>query len=522
MRPIWRRRCPRWLAPTLALGLAACAGSRVGGPGLPGTVATEILREELGHLLASPPVVAPAPVPSRAEPVRPPAPARRHVWVTLTAADLPLRELLGRLSRAAGLTLVLEPEVPAERPVSLAVEHVSLEDALRTLLSPLALFARVDGPHLVIAAFETRSWSLSQPPTVTSWQHTITTQSQVAGTAPGPAAIPGTVIPGGGAPQLGGVVEVHREATRSDYWAEIDQALTRMVRPPAWFSLNRTAGLVTVRERPDRLGEIGRYLAAVEAEMGQQVDVEVKVLEVTLSGEEALGIDWQAVALGDPARALGSIVSRPMDVLSSVGAASAIALPFSAVIATNRSEALIRALGRQGRVRIVSQPRLLLANHQTAAIQVGQVRSYLASVTTTAVQGAGTQVSATVGAVQDGVTLTITPRILESEVVLVVTPTLARVSQIRQVNFGGGNLIEAPDVANRTLTTTVRVPSGGMAVLGGLLSEEDSRDRVGIPWLHRIPVLGWLFGATREASRRSELVVTLAPTIGGKAGTPVE
>ncbi len=476
------------------------------------------MREELGRVLASPPTPAVAPVPMSAEPTRRSTPEWRQTSVTLTAADVPLRDVLGRLSRAGRLTLVLDPEVPADRPVSLAVEHVTLEDALRTVLSPLGLFARVDGTHLLVRGFETRSWTLSQPVTVTSWQHTITTQGQAPSGSPGtPTATPTGPggAPGGGAPQLGGLVEVHREATRGDYWAEIEQALTRMVRPPAWVALNRAAGLVTVRERPDRLAEIDRYLAALEAEMLQQVEVEVRVLEVTLSGEETLGIDWQAVALGDPARAVGSLVSRPIDVLTSTATGIPVPLPFSAVFATNRSQALIRALGRQGRVRIVSQPRLLLANHQTAAIQVGQVRSYLASVTTTAVQGAGTQLSAAVGAVQDGVTLTITPRILESDVVLVVTPTLARVTQIRQVTFGGGNLIEAPDVTNRTLTTTVRVPSGGMVVMGGLLSEEQSRDRVGLPWLHRIPVLGWLFGATRDASSRSELVLTLAPTVRG-------
>jgi type IVB pilus formation R64 PilN family outer membrane protein len=509
------------VGPTLVALVTGCASSPPStAPPLRVPGSAEILREELGRVWASPPTPAAAPAPTgSAESPRLPPPAVHPTLVTLTAADVPLRDVLGRLSRAGHLTLVLEPEVPGDRPVSLSVEYVPIEDALRTVLTPLGLFARVDGGRLLVYAFETRSWTLSQPVSVTSWQHTITTQGQTpAGPVGTPAAMPSGPgsAPGGGAPQLGGFVEVHREATRSDYWAEIEQALTRMVRPPAWVALNRTAGLVTVRERPDRLAEIDRYLAALEAEMLQQVEVEVRVLEVTLTGEDTLGIDWQAVALGDPARALGSLVSRPTAVLTGV------ALPFSAVFATNRSEALIRALGRQGRVRIVSQPRLLLANHQTAAIQVGQVRSYLASVTTTAVQGAGTQVSATVGAVQDGVTLTITPRILESDVVLVVTPTLARVTQIRQVNFGGGNLIEAPDVTNRTLTTTVRVPSAGMVVMGGLLSEEQSRDRVGLPWLHRLPVLGWLFGATRDAASRSELVLTLAPTIRGARITRAE
>lgn len=136
----------------LTVTLAACAAPTPPGPAAPLTVpnAAQILQEEVSGLAAPPPPLRLAP---------PPPDPLRETRVSLAGSGIPLREVLHRLSRAADLLLVVEPEVAADRPVDVAVDDRPLAEALRTVLAPLGLFARREGTTLVVFAFETRTWS---------------------------------------------------------------------------------------------------------------------------------------------------------------------------------------------------------------------------------------------------------------------------------------------------------------------------------------------------------------------------
>jgi general secretion pathway protein D len=117
------------------------------------------------------------------------------------------------------------------------------------------------------------------------------------------------------------------------------------------------------------------------------------------------------------------------------------------------------------------------------------------------------------GSVQDGVILPLTARIVQDQVILKVAPILSQVRDIRKVALGTTS-IEAPDVDNRSLQTTVRLRSGETVVLGGLFSSPERDGLVGLPIaLKHVPILGWLFGVREESAVRTELVLTLTPTI---------
>jgi len=57
------------------------------------------------------------------------------------------------------------------------------------------------------------------------------------------------------------------------------------------------------------------------------------------------------------------------------------------------------------------------------------------------------------------------------------------------------------------------VRSGDTVVIGGIFKEDKSDAETGIPWLRKIPILGWLFGAKKEVRARSELLIFLTPTV---------
>jgi len=478
-------KVPRALILALAtVGLTSCASGH-GSLALSEEDRASILAEELTWLDApsqpqTPKPAAPRPVEVAEAPKRPDPLDRR---ITLTAGGAPLNLLLSRLADQAGLRLVTEQEVTAGTPVSATFQRLTIREALGAVLTPLGLSSRVDGDALVVYAFDTRSWTISLP-AVSLSEATSLTKSV----------------------NLGPRAEVAIKVPDVSTWTELEAAVKAIASRDGTVVLSPTLGLVTVRDRPDRLREIDRFLARSEAEAAQQVAVEIHAFEVTLEGSDGYGMDWS--------RVWDSLVGD-----ASVSVAGAVTMPLTLPMGVSLSEPrgvrqFIRALSSQGKVKVLSQPSIRLLNGHPAIVQAGRVRAFVteASQTVTGVTGASMS-ALKLGAVQDGVILPLTARIVQDEVILNVAPILSQVRDIRKVASGPAS-IEAPDVDRRSLQTTVRLRSGETVVLGGLFSSPDGDERLGFPIaLKHVPIVGWLFGARKKSAVRTELVLTLTPTI---------
>jgi type IVB pilus formation R64 PilN family outer membrane protein len=511
------------MASLKALATVAVASAAVlAGCASPGSVFTEddrrrILQEELGALPPAPSAPAPpAPPAPRAE--EPAAPDPLAARVTLTGVEAPLHTVLTRLAERAGLRLVLEREIAADAPVTVSLKDVAVRDALRVVLTPRAYYARVAGDELVVYAFESRTWAVPVP-AMTAASRTEISNSTTAGATAGPSAsgpapcsavssagpAQGTSAAGG---QMAGVnlgaaacVGTRAEVTT---WGELDAALRAQLSPEGTLTIHRALGLVTVRERPNRLADIDRFLERFNAAAAQQVSVSVHALEVALTASDTYGVDWSRVW-----RALAGTTAL------SIGGSFAPLAPFSlAINEPNGVSVLIRALSTQGKVRVLNQPSIRLVHGLPAVIQVGRVQTFLASSSTTTAGVSGTTTtSLELGSVQDGVILPITAYVVGDEVILNLAPIVTRVRQIREVRSGSAS-VEAPELDNRSVQTTVRLRSGETIVFGGFIANADTDSREGLPLLLRhVPVLGWLFGHLRQSAERTEVVLTLTPTI---------
>jgi general secretion pathway protein D len=112
--------------------------------------------------------------------------------------------------------------------------------------------------------------------------------------------------------------------------------------------------------------------------------------------------------------------------------------------------------------------------------------------------------------VSTGVTLTVTPRINPGGLVYMdITQDVSRPGARDPDISTSGN----PPINNKSVSSQVAVQSGQTVFLGGLISEQDSRGRSGVPFLSRVPVIGSLFGSKTKAVSRSETVVMITPTV---------
>jgi general secretion pathway protein D len=166
--------------------------------------------------------------------------------------------------------------------------------------------------------------------------------------------------------------------------------------------------------------------------------------------------------------------------------------------------ATLTALATNGNVRILSRPVIQAQNNQQAEISVGEERPFV-------------QISRTLPtdqAVRDEVvqyrevatTLSITPTINpDGYVNLAIVQEVNKASN--EVQFG------APILSTRSATTQLFARDGQTIVIGGLMDEQEEKVRSGIPFLKDIPILGALFGSTRNNRIQSELFLFLTPHI---------
>jgi len=167
-------------------------------------------------------------------------------------------------------------------------------------------------------------------------------------------------------------------------------------------------------------------------------------------------------------------------------------------------EATLSALAASGNVRILSRPVIQAQNNQEARILVGSERPFVAFQFTSPNQGGVAQQSVQYRNV--GTELIILPTINpEGYVNLTLTQMVS--SATNEVQF------DAPVISTREAETQLLARDGQTVVIGGLVDQLEDRIRSGIPFLKDIPVLGFLFGSTRNADATSELFLFLTPHI---------
>jgi general secretion pathway protein D len=177
------------------------------------------------------------------------------------------------------------------------------------------------------------------------------------------------------------------------------------------------------------------------------------------------------------------------------------------LLGANQPKLIIDALSQITQTNIISTPRLLVIDNQTARLQVGAV---VPIVTQTAVSTL-TNAPLTVNSVQyrdTGVVVEVTPHVNASGFVTIdINQSVSDVSTTTTSN------IDSPTFNERRLRTSAGVQSGSTILLGGLIREDSTRSNNGLPVLSDLPVVGGLFGTRDFVADRTELIVLLTPRV---------
>ena len=229
--------------------------------------------------------------------------------------------------------------------------------------------------------------------------------------------------------------------------------------------------------------------------------IEVTVAEVALNDNSQLGVEW----LIKEARLDGTkIITSTLGGLGIGGAG----LNYRRIDSAGDARLLLNALASNNRATILSSPRVLARNGETATIQVGQEVPIITSQQTTPTTGGTGGVLQTVQYRNTGVILKVKPVIHSSN--QIDLDVNQEVSAAQSTTTG---VSTSPTFGTRKLETKLSLKDGSTVLLGGLISKNSSQGNAGIPLLKDIPGLGQLFRTNSDKSDRTELIILITPYI---------
>lgn len=257
--------------------------------------------------------------------------------------------------------------------------------------------------------------------------------------------------------------------------------------------------------------------------MPLQVLIDATIAEVTLKDELIYGIQW---FLKEGNTTIGSGLGKAsLSDIAISGAAASATGGLSLLQNSGAVKALLSAQATNNNVNVISSPSLMVLNNQEASIQVGDeipVRtSQSTNITnvnpsggilpgTDATQTSGGLVTSGIQQRKTGVKLTVKPRVNANG--LVIMDIEQSVEDAQETKTSG---IDSPSIQTREITSSVAVQSGETIVLGGLIKDDGTDNQAGIPFLHRLPLIGPLFGNTTKRKNKTELVVLITPRVVG-------
>jgi general secretion pathway protein D len=228
-----------------------------------------------------------------------------------------------------------------------------------------------------------------------------------------------------------------------------------------------------------------------------QVRIDATIAEVTLNDNLSYGTQYFFKAGLQGALSFGTSA-----------AAFATGFPGFVLSGPNNTSAALSLLQSVTKVKVLSSPQLLVLDNEQARLQVGALVPYL-SQTSQSTLSTGSPVINSINYQQTGVIMTVTPRVNSGG--LVTLDISQEVSDVSPTVTTTG--VNSPTFNERSVTSRVVIQDGQTVGLAGLISDSDSRENQGIPWLKDVPLLGALAGQQSNQRQRTELLVLITPHV---------
>ena len=264
-----------------------------------------------------------------------------------------------------------------------------------------------------------------------------------------------------------------------------------------------------VQGTPQEWQQINNLLEKLDV-APRQVLIDAKIYEVDLTGDLTYGVESFLQKAGT---ANSSVPGHQLLGSSNSG----LSLTGGMLVGQSRQLlAFLQASEQSSKTKVLSAPSVIATDSIPASITVGDSVPTVSGIAPAGVQTAGTTLFASsVQSTSTGVGLNILARVNPSGIVTMVINqnVTAPIPNPLAASGSAGSTIDSPSFSQRNVSTQVTVEDGDTVAIGGIITENYTETSSGIPFLDRLPYVGFLFGQRQTMKQRTELIIFLTPRV---------
>src|SRR5450830_946432 len=374
--------------------------------------------------------------------------------ITIEFRDAPLKQVFDVISRRSGLNFVFDKDVKADARTTIMLKNSTVESAVYYLLMTNQLEQQVMDANTILIY-----------------------------------------------PNIAAKLKEYQETVvKTFFLANADAKLVantlKTIMKTRDVVADEKLNLVIMRDNADAI-KLTEKIVAMQDMAEPEVMLEVEILEVKRSRLTELGVSWPTSATFSPLISNGGSVLTVRD-LDTINSASIGVSALSAKITANKTD---------GDSNLLANPRIRVRNKQKAKILIGDK---VPVITTTVSPGTSGFAQESVSYVDVGLTLNAEPTIfLNNGIAIVVSLEVSNIVNRIETKTG----TTAYQIGTRQASTVLQLKDGENQVLAGLINNEERKTGNKVPGLGDIPVLGRLFGSSKDDSQKTEIVLSITPRL---------
>lgn len=433
--------------------------------------------------------------------------------VSITVQEnIPLKTVLIELARQTGVGIALSPQLSSETtgisystyytPFIQVIKDICTLTNHRFQIQGTRLLIEPDDPYLVTYNVQFLNHSRKSENRISVSTNVFSPIDTKNGTENGS----GSVLLGN---------------THMDFWGEVGENLKMILNPslsasskgPQPYTLHKQGGLIMVMGTAQQQEQVRNYLKKLKETTSTQVIIEAKIIEVTLNDEFKSGINW---------RQLGGAAHLRAPLETMIGRQVHDAVTFS--IEHEQFSSVLNLVKKFGTVRTLSNPRLTVMNNQPAMLKVATNEVFFHLEFDRYFQADGKpdveNISSDPLTIPIGLVMVVQPSInLETgEITMTLRPSISRVQKEVEdpaVSIKSHQKVKStvPVVQVREIDSVLKIKSGQVVVMGGLMEDRANHSSTSIPLIESIPIFGEFAKGKEDEEHLTELVIFLTALI---------
>jgi type IV pilus assembly protein PilQ len=398
--------------------------------------------------------------------------------ISLDLQEVDIRNVLRLLADVTGKNIVVEPNVKGT--VTLKVDNVPWDQVLELILKINDLDSVMEGSVIRIATAAKIKSELDRK------REEVEAKKELMAAAR----------------DLGEITTEYLQVNYADV-NDISAQIENIKSEKGTTSVDSRTNLIIYSDFPKRI-ELAKEILARLDKATQQVMIESRIVSANTNFSRNLGISWNtAYTASSLAGRLGGEPEFSFGVDAPTASTGTFGLIFDRMIGVNNMFHLdmeLDALEQAGEGRVISSPRIFTLDHVQAMIQQGDQIPYPQRTEEGTISTAFAPAT---------LSLTVTPHITpDGKVRMEVLAKKDEADFSRTVQ-------DVPAIRTQEAQTELLVDDGDTIVIGGIVIQDTSWSENRVPFLWRIPVLGWLFKNRQISEEKTELLIFLSPSIVG-------